>query len=248
MIYGTSWVAMGIALESFTPVRLPRSGARWSRPAARAAGRDRACGARRPWRLPSGRGWSGCGDCWSSACSVARCSASDRTYRSSSPARRSRPWSPAPYPVVAGAAAPLVLHERPRPAACAGIALAFIGTVLIAGVDLGGTNWRDGRRRDHGRRRRALPGALAPLVRGRSACTPIEARVDVRRRWRSWPAWSRSHRSRPTPAPKRDTGSVVAGDLLPRHLCGSARRRAARPRACAGCPRRNPPRTCCSIH
>jgi drug/metabolite transporter (DMT)-like permease len=42
------------------------------------------------------------------------------------------------YPVVAVALAPIVLHERLRPAGIAGIALAFAGTVLIAGVDLGG--------------------------------------------------------------------------------------------------------------
>src|SRR4051794_23734504 len=41
------------------------------------------------------------------------------------------------YPVVAVALAPLVLHERLRPVGIAGIVLAFVGTVLIAGVDLG---------------------------------------------------------------------------------------------------------------
>ena len=42
------------------------------------------------------------------------------------------------YPVVAAAAAPLVLGERPRPVALLGLALAFLGTLLIAGFDIGG--------------------------------------------------------------------------------------------------------------
>lgn len=42
------------------------------------------------------------------------------------------------YPVVAAAAAPLVLKERTRPIALVGLVLAFLGTLLIAGFDVRG--------------------------------------------------------------------------------------------------------------
>jgi probable blue pigment (indigoidine) exporter len=42
------------------------------------------------------------------------------------------------YPVIAAAAAPLILGERTRPVAIVGLVLAFVGTLLIAGFDLAG--------------------------------------------------------------------------------------------------------------
>jgi drug/metabolite transporter (DMT)-like permease len=44
------------------------------------------------------------------------------------------------YPVIAAAAAPLILDERVRPVALLGLLMGAIGTLLIAGFDAGGLN------------------------------------------------------------------------------------------------------------
>lgn len=131
VIYGTSWVAMGIALESFTPF----VAAFWRSIVTvivlaplLVRGFDRSL----PWTRPRvgrlvilgllGGALFGVG----SNLAVHLTGAAVAALVTGS------------YPVVAVALAPLVLHERLRPAGIAGIALAFAGTVLIAGVDLGG--------------------------------------------------------------------------------------------------------------
>jgi drug/metabolite transporter (DMT)-like permease len=131
VIYGTSWVAMGIALESFTPF----VAAFWRSIVTVLVlaplivrGFDRSL----PWTRPRvgrllvlgllGGALFGVG----SNLAVHLTGAAIAALVTGS------------YPVVAVALAPLVLHERLRPAGIGGIALAFVGTVLIAGVDLGG--------------------------------------------------------------------------------------------------------------
>ncbi len=131
MIYGTSWVAMGIALESFTPF----VAAFWRSIVTVLVlaplilrGFDRSL----PWSQGRigrllllgllGGALFGVG----SNLAVHLTGAAVAALVTGS------------YPVVAVALAPLVLHERLRPVGILGIVLAFLGTVLIAGVDVGG--------------------------------------------------------------------------------------------------------------
>jgi drug/metabolite transporter (DMT)-like permease len=131
MIYGTSWVAMGIALRGFTPfavafwraiftlvVLLPVIGRNIDR------------------TLPWTRGRIGrlllLGLLGGALFGVGSNLAVNFTGAAVAA------LVVGTYPVIAAALAPLVLHERIRRPAGAGLGLAFAGTILIAGVDFSG--------------------------------------------------------------------------------------------------------------
>lgn len=140
VLYGTSWVAAGIALKGFTPF----TAALWRSvitvvilapilvlPLLRQRGQASAQAPERPMsgrlvRLAILGLLGGAGFGIGMNISIQLTGAAITAFIAGA------------YPVVAAAAAPLILHERTRPIALVGLALAFLGTLLIAGFDVRG--------------------------------------------------------------------------------------------------------------
>lgn len=141
MLYGTSWVATGVALHGFSPFALAawRSlvtvvvlvpAILWLRRPSNAASTPPTGAA------PSRRGWlvrlvvlgllGGAAFGIGMNVSIMLTGAAITAFIAGA------------YPVLASAAAPLVLREPLRVAAVAGLGLAFTGTLLIAGFDVAG--------------------------------------------------------------------------------------------------------------
>ena len=134
VLYGTSWVATGVALTGFTPFSL----AAWrspvtvalllpiilwvTRPAANAPLPSSATPARRGWlvRLLVLGLLGGPGFGIGMNVSIMLTGAAITAFIAGA------------YPVLASALAPLILGERVRLAAIVGLGLAFVGTLLIA--------------------------------------------------------------------------------------------------------------------
>ncbi|HEV3484906.1 MAG TPA: DMT family transporter, partial [Vicinamibacterales bacterium] len=139
ILYGTSWVATGIALDGFSPFAL----AFWRSIVTVALlvpviawltrrGREPEASAARPARS----GWllrlivlgllGGAGFGIGMNVSIMLTGAAITAFIAGA------------YPVLAAAGAPLLLREPVRLVAVVGLALAFVGTLLIAGFDIGG--------------------------------------------------------------------------------------------------------------